>query len=207
MSNKEDEQLLDAPASAETSDAPNNKADLSRRALLRKGALGTAAIGVGAGVAFVGASPAQAATLDFAGWVHGTSVQVELPGNIASITRYGFFTRIYGKPGTYNWLHFAIPTAVIEDGVRVRAGSALVRYKTANSNSWIHAFHVYDGERKIASYDNRYLWSTSYSTPRYYVPNTPYVYWGVGISLGVRFGTALVPHYIDLVTAGVDFVR
>ena len=32
---------------------------------------------------------------------------------------YGFYNRVIGKPGTTNWIHFALPTPVIEDSERL----------------------------------------------------------------------------------------
>ncbi|MGH9194771.1 MAG: DUF6623 family protein, partial [Acidimicrobiia bacterium] len=55
-------------------------------------------------------------------WVHGTSIEVEVPNQIEDLRRFGFFTRITGKPNTTNWFHFAIPTPVIVDNDRKEVG-------------------------------------------------------------------------------------
>jgi len=63
-------------------------------------------------------------------WVHGTSIAVECPDQIANMQRFGFFTRIVGKPNATNWFHFAIPTPVIVDNDRKEIGPVILRFRT-----------------------------------------------------------------------------
>jgi hypothetical protein len=68
-------------------------------------------------------------------WVHGTSLQVEVDGNVESIRRYGFYTRVIGKADTTNWYHFAIPTPVIVSGKRLEFARAMLRFVTGGTNT------------------------------------------------------------------------
>ena len=57
---------------------------------------------------------------------------------------------------------------------------------------------------KVLITPNRFSW------PRFDVPNHPYIRWGLGISLGVKFGDSanLPPNklLVDVSAAGCDFV-
>ena len=83
-------------------------------------------------------------------WIHGHSMQIEHPDRVDSVRRAGFYIRIDGKPGRDNWFHFAIPTPVIVNDYRLRAGSVLIRFRTGSVDASVRAVHVYDGERPIA---------------------------------------------------------
>jgi len=122
-------------------------------------------------------------------------------------TRFGFLTSLIGGPGTSNWLHFAVPTPVIVDGARLRVGSVLIRFRTGSPSAWVHAVHVYDGENKIANYNGLDRHPQNFEMQGFGVPGNPPVLWGLGISLGVAFGSASQPRNIDLVSAGCDFIR
>ncbi len=121
-------------------------------------------------------------------WIHGHSMQIEYPEKISLEDRKGYYVRIRGNPFSKNWLHFAVPTPVIVNGKRVYGGSVLLRYRTG-PGVLINAVHVYDGENKIAAHDYLNLSSPDHwSTPRFEIPTTPAIKWGVGISIGVEFG-------------------
>jgi hypothetical protein len=142
-------------------------------------------------------------------WTHGHGVQIEYPDRLALERRYGFFIRLRGKPFTSNWVHFEVPTPVIVDGQRLRVGSVMVRFRTGSGAS-VHAVHVWDGERRIATYNGLNLSSRVFRTPRFGVPNHPYIRRGLGISFGVKFGdSANLPKnklLVDISSAGCDFI-
>jgi len=140
-----------------------------------------------------------------ASWIHGTSIQVELPDQIEAIRRFGFFTRITGKPSTTNWFHFAIPTPVIVNGDRKEVGPVILRFRTLSNKAIVRDVHIYDGEARIVAHDGVNL-SGDHFFERFGVPHSPPVLWGLGISLGVTFGTGTAAERsMDFISAGCDF--
>jgi hypothetical protein len=143
-------------------------------------------------------------------WSHGVDVQVQDPERLSSDRRYGFFARLRGKPFTSTWVHFAIPTPVIVDGKRLHAGSVLIRYRTGPGAS-IGAVHVWDAERRrIAAHNGLSLASGGrFRLSRFGVPMRPPVYYGIGVSILLKFGDgANLPAnklLVDLSAAGCDF--
>jgi hypothetical protein len=85
-------------------------------------------------------------------WAHGTSLQVEVDGNVESIRRYGFYTRVIGKADTTNWYHFAIPTPVIVSGKRLEFARAMLRFVTGGTNTVVRDVHVYDGSARLIAH-------------------------------------------------------
>jgi Matrixin/Putative peptidoglycan binding domain len=144
--------------------------------------------------------------LEHAAWVHGLDVHVEVDANVESVRRFGFYTRIVGKPNTTNWYHFAIPTPVITKGNRLAFARAMLRIVTGGTNAVIRDVHVYDGEARIAAHQAVNL-SGSLPFAVFGVPHKPDVFWGAGISIGVttRGGTA-AERRMDLISAGIDFL-
>ncbi|MCY6371436.1 DUF6623 family protein [Clostridium ganghwense] len=139
-------------------------------------------------------------------WTHGHSIQIEYPERIASIKRAGFYAQIKGKPGTRNWFHFAIPTPVIVNSKRLQVGSVLIRFKTGSTDTSINSVHIYDGERKIASFDNLDLSPRQFETRRFKIPGNPKIKFGLGISIGVGFGVESMSHSMEFSSAGCDFL-
>jgi peptidoglycan hydrolase-like protein with peptidoglycan-binding domain len=144
-------------------------------------------------------------TIAEASWVHGTAVTVELPDNIESMRRFGFFTRLVGKPNTQNWFHFAIPTPVIVSNDRKVVGPCMLRFQTGGTNAVVRDVHIYDGEVRLVAHEGVNLSGTQPFT-RFGVAQAPEVLWGVGISIGVTYGGGTAAQRtIDLISAGCDF--
>jgi hypothetical protein len=143
-------------------------------------------------------------------WTHGVSVQVENPERLSFDRRYGFFARLRGKPFNSTWVHFAVPTPAIVDGKRLHASSVYLRYRTGPGAS-IGAVHVWDAERRrIGTYDGLALTSGSgFRVSGFSVPMRPPVYYGIGISILLKFGDdANLPSnklLVDLSAAGCYF--
>ena len=145
--------------------------------------------------------------LEQAMWAHGHGMAVEVPGNLKSEWRAGFFIRVVGKPNTTNWFHFAIPTAVIVNDNRLRIDSALLRYRCGSALADITNLHVFDGENRVFAADNLNLSPTALTVTRWTLPNKPDVFWGVGVTVGVRFGGANdAQNTMEFAAAGVDFL-
>jgi len=165
-------------------------------------------IGVLGGAAINALAPSTALAADpiisYASWIHGHSMQIEYPDRIAAVRRAGFSINVEGKPGTSNWFHFAIPTPVIIDDVRLRADSVMLRFTTGSVDAFVQHVHVYDGEKKIAEHNDIDL-SKENAFVRLAVPDSPLVQWGLGISIGVGFGVESMDHHMDFISAGCDF--
>jgi hypothetical protein len=141
-----------------------------------------------------------------ASWAHGTSLQVEVEGNVESIRRYGFFTRVVGMPNTTNWYHFAIPTPVIVSNRRLTFARAMLRFVTGGTNAVVRDVHVYDGHARLVAHDFVNL-SGNQDFAVFGVPHKPPVFWGAGISIGVQTGNGTAAQRrMDFISAGIDFI-
>jgi peptidoglycan hydrolase-like protein with peptidoglycan-binding domain len=140
-----------------------------------------------------------------ASWVHGTAVTVEVPSKMETVRRFGFFTRLIGEPNTTNWFHFALPTPVIVNDDRKVVGPCMLRFQTSGTNAVVRDVHIYDGEVRVAAHNGVNL-SGSQPFRRFGVAHAPEVLWGVGISIGVKYGGGTAAERtIDLISAGCDF--
>ncbi len=138
-------------------------------------------------------------------WTHGHSVQIEYPNNLAKTTRTGFYIEVQGKPNTDNWFHFAIPTSVIVDDQRLLVGSVMLLCETLSTDAVIRDVHIYDGQDQIAVHNNVNL-SGNLGFKRFDVPTHPPVKWGIGISVGVHFGSGSGSRIMRFKSAGCDFI-
>lgn len=145
--------------------------------------------------------------LSHAMWTHGHSIEIETPEALESCWRAGMFAQITGKPNSKNWVHYSIPTPVIvPEAIRLRVGSVMVRYR-ALGDAKITKIHIYDGEKTIASYNEESLSSSGWAWPRFEVPNTPEVHWGVGASMQIETGSSQKEHSIAIASVGCDFIQ
>lgn len=142
-------------------------------------------------------------SLMHAAWIHGHAMEVEFPDRIAREQRAGFYYRIEGRTGTDNWFHIAIPTPVIVHDQRLKAGSVLLRYRSAGG-AIVTAVHVYDGEARIAHFDGLANHPEAWVMERHVIPGTPEVRSALGLSIGVRFPRA--GGRIEVAAAGCDFM-
>ncbi len=179
--------------------------ETNRREILKLSGMGVLG---GVAVGALASGKAQAANqpinISYASWIHGHSMQIEYPDRIASQWRPGFGIILEGKPGTENWFHFAIPTPVIIDDVRLRADSVMLRFTTASVDAFVRHVHIYDGETVLAAHNDIYL-SGANPFVRLVVPGRPLMAWGLGISLGVGFGVEAMDHHMQFIAAGCDF--
>ena len=83
-------------------------------------------------------------------WVHGHSIQPENPA--LTVGRIGWAGQIRTLDSA-GWYHIAIPTTVIVTDIRQRIDSAMVQFGTG-TQGFLRNFHVYDGQNRIANYDN-----------------------------------------------------
>lgn len=142
--------------------------------------------------------------LENATWIHGNAALVEHPDRLQYQRYYGFFNRVIGKPDTSNWIHFALPTPVIEDGRRLVMDRFMLRASTGSS-AILRDVHIRDGHRVVALLNgvNR---SGSLGFEKFGVASMPWVRWGISVSLGFDFtaGTS-GQRRVDLISAGFDY--
>jgi hypothetical protein len=140
-------------------------------------------------------------------WVHAHNLQIEFADRLQTVWRTAFYTRTDGKPNTDNWFHFAIPTPVVVNDGRLRVSAATLRFRTSSDLAFIRAVHIYDGETRIAAHDNLRLSPRNWTTQQFDVPGDPAVRWGIGLSIGVRFGGATaLENRLEFSAAGCDFL-
>ncbi len=143
----------------------------------------------------------------YTSWVHGSSMQVEYLNRLTGVRHCGPFARIEGAPGQNTWVHFPIPTPTVVDGQRLRAGAALLSFRT-RSHATVHEVSVYDGERQIAIHTGLGL-QGDHLEARFEVPDRPELNQGINITVGVLF-SAQAPDarsmQIEVVGAGMEFV-
>lgn len=178
----------------------------SRREMLRLSGMGVVG-GVVAGALMSGEARAGdvPVKLPYASWIHGHSMQIEYPDRIAYQRRTGMSFDIEGKPGTDNWFHFAIPTPVIIDDVRLQADKVMLCFWTESADAFVQHVHVYDGRYRIAEFNDG-NWSGDQPFLELRLPGVPLIEWGLGISLGVGFGVEPMSHKMEFYSAGCDFV-
>ncbi len=177
----------------------------NRREMLKLSGMGVLG-GVAAGSLIATNARAESAIkIAHAMWIHGHSMQIEYPDRVASQWRAGFSINVEGKPSSTNWFHFAIPTPVIVNDVRLRADSVMLRFKTYSVDAWVRDVHVYDGEALIAAHNGVNL-SKDHLFERFLIPDRPEVLWGIGISIGVACGVEMMDHHMEFFAAGCDFM-
>ncbi len=143
----------------------------------------------------------------YTSWVHGSSMQVEYLNRITGVRHCGPFVRIEGAPGQNTWVHFPIATPTVVDGRRLRAGTALVSFRT-RSHATVHEVTVYDGERQIATHTGLGL-QGDHLEARFEVPGNPEVNQGINITVGVLFSPQapdVRSMHIEVVGAGMEFL-
>ncbi len=146
-------------------------------------------------------------SIDYASWVHGTSIQIEFPNNLESITRAGFYTYLVGKANTTNWFHFPVPTPVIMDSVRLSVICAILRFRTMSANAIVRDVHIYDGFTRIDTHNGVNLSGDQWFV-KFGIANKPQVFWGLNISIGVEFkGGTAAERRMDFVSAGFDLFK
>jgi len=180
--------------------------ETNRREILKlsgMGVLGGLAVGaLTSGKAQAAAGPIN---ISYASWIHGRTLQIEYPDRIAREDRNGWCAFVEGKPGTDNWFHFAVPTPVIINDVRMQVDSVMLVFKTGSADAFVRDVHVYDGRWRIAVFD---LINLSGEQPfvRLVLPGAPPIGAGLGISVGVGFGVESMDHTMEFYSAGCDFV-
>jgi hypothetical protein len=151
---------------------------------------------------------ASALTLE-ARWEDGTAAALETPTNV-TMNKFGWGAVFNVPAASSAWVHLALPTPVIEDGVRTKLFKALVQY---NGNAVIDQVDVWDGPTRIASqavnWTGNHLAFGNWGTV--IIPGFPQILYGVNISLHVKnncpFGVFCLPQSMNLVSAGGDFYR
>ena len=177
----------------------------NRREMLRLSGMGVLGGVAASSLITTNAHAESAIKIAHAMWIHGHSMQIEYPDRIPYQRRTGMSFDIEGKPGTDNWFHFAIPSPVIINDVRLRAKKVMFCFKTFSVDAFVRDVHLYDGGARIAMFNDINL-SMDQPDVRLDVPERPPIGFGLGISLGVGFGVEAMDHHMEFYAAGCDFV-
>jgi hypothetical protein len=161
-----------------------------------------------------------------ASWVHGTAFQpAERPaGRLANVDgvawtdvvglREGSGSTWHGQASRANWFHVSIPTPVIVDGVRIRLVKVFVMFRCGDPDARIATsaganitdIHVWDGPNRIRTFSGFNLFGDHQtrfdSSTMHALPTPQELYFGLGISVRVRFSAA---HTVTFTAAGADF--
>jgi len=163
-----------------------------------------ASLFLGAALGLVQTS-AFALTLE-ARWAHGTAAALETPTTV-TMNKFGWGAVLNVPKGNGAWVHLALPTPVVEDGVRTKLQKVLVQY---NGNAKIDVVDVWNGSTRIAS--QVVNWTGNHSAYGnwgvVFIPNFPQVLYGVSVSLHVRNTCSLLicPNQsMNLISVGGDF--
>jgi len=138
-------------------------------------------------------------------WVHGHSLQIEDLDALVSHWRSGFCLYVEGKPDSLNWLHASIPTPASAGHHTVRIGAVMIKCCTMSNDAIVRDIHVYDGDIKIGDINDVNL-SGDIGMVRFTLLDHPEVHTAIGISLGLSFGAASLPHGISITAVGAEFV-
>jgi hypothetical protein len=138
--------------------------------------------------------------------VHGTAVVAELPGpsrfeiiNGIEFTdvvgyRRGWGSTYRGKPNTFNWFHFAVPSLNLLNYSTAELGEVQVGFLTTNT-ARVQSVHVWDAHVQLRNFDNLNrsgdfrVTSTLGSNAFLFNPPLAMRFGPVGISIGVDFGS------------------
>jgi hypothetical protein len=82
-------------------------------------------------------------------WIHGNTLTVETPQNLASISHTGFATKLQFLPGQSSWCHIAIPTPVRIDGHNLHVRNLYLLYNINRGEGVITTAVVYDGPKLV----------------------------------------------------------
>jgi hypothetical protein len=159
-------------------------------------------------------------------WVHGNAVVPEAVGMTAFNAS---LLQVDGKPWTdvvglrrgwgvtyrcawqtSNWFHAPLPTPVIVDGARVGLQRIFVFYDIADwTRTIITDVHVWDGPNRIHAIgglrlNGRHAQYVEDGVNSWALPSTPWVYWGLSVSLRVQVGPATTD--VTFTTAGADLI-
>lgn len=138
-------------------------------------------------------------------WTHGTSMNVQFPDRLNKMVRAGWGIDLESPAGSENWFHFAIPTPVVVSDRRLRVGSVLVDFETGSTEAVVNHVHVWDARRRIAEHNNLNLFG-QVGVRRFEVPDSPPVWEGIGVSIGVGFGVEPYSRQMKFFSAGADFL-
>jgi hypothetical protein len=151
-------------------------------------------------------------------WVHGNSANIELNNrgrgsgediggrNWTAIEglRRGWGVEYRCQDNSNYWFHFAIPTPVIDDGVRARLRQVMLLF-TADTGVTLSSVHVWDGPNRVLELNGLAIGGANLSLidgrSSFALPNSE-VRWGIGISVQFHFAD---PGNVTLHTAGINF--
>lgn len=123
-------------------------------------------------------------------WIHGNAGVIELPSSVELFPK-AYALELTGEANSINWLHYAIPTPVYFSDRRTRLESIGIVGNTESSEAQIRDIHIYDGDMRIAFFNNINLsgnFMASLPSRIFSISEAPDIRYGLGVSLGLDFG-------------------
>jgi hypothetical protein len=152
-------------------------------------------------------------------WIHGNSVMVETPESFSSISRFGFGTDMFIKPGHSSWIHAAIPTPTVLRGKRPRLLRVIILYSNDSKTSlptpaetFFMDLHLFDATKRIHTVSPQlltggiHLTQDQINTFTLPIPGLRLSF-ALGISMQWRHGTGgdTAPQRLFIAALGADF--
>lgn len=138
-------------------------------------------------------------------WTHGHNIEVEFPERLETLQRLSTYARAKGNANTVNWFHFAIPTMSDVQGAEIKLGSVFLRMRCGSLDAFVDSVYIYDGEERIAEFEDLHLNPQVFDTLRLDPPDLLKLTAGLGVSVRVVFGEEDMSHIIEFSSVGAVF--
>lgn len=139
-------------------------------------------------------------------WTHGNSATIQdktvtdyWAGNSFE---YGWGLDIRQKPGTSNWVHFAVPTL---GNTNKGARYIRLRFWTGSADAFVSDVHVWNGETKVKEFTGP--WSGGWQTVTLDLGSVVSFTKGMGVSMKINAGVESMNHRFQISGAGANFVN
>ena len=137
-------------------------------------------------------------------WIHGLSIEIENATWVPLATRTSLGTTVQPSADMEGWVHFAIPTPVVINGVAAQKAKSISLQFSTGDLAKIDSLRVYDGKKTLMELKD--LSWTGEHLKVVDVKNTPQVYQGMGISAFIKFTATGPGAWVQLVSAAISFV-
>lgn len=104
------------------------------------------------------------------------------------------------------WIHYAIPTPVIANSVRVKASKILIKCASTDANFYISDIELWDANKRIYNKNNQKLWGPD-KMHAFSFGNSPRtVLYGLCLSLKIKGERVSADRILEISGVGVDLI-
>jgi hypothetical protein len=139
-------------------------------------------------------------------WTHGNTASLQdktvTDYWAGEAFEYGWGLDIRQKPGTFNWVHFSVPT--LGDTTK-GARYIRLRFWTGSVDAYVSDVHVWNGDTKVKEFKGG--WSDGWKTLTLDLGSVVSFNKGMGISVKINAGVESMDHRFKLSGAGANFVN